>query len=248
MHSQYDNRQGDTAMNTQKRLKKIALLSSTLLLAASWGMLVKTGIAEAKPPRHAPAWGYRCQHNERDRHFDRSECKESKNQNRKNNDRYEDYDYRYKSEFNTGRLYAGITLPVEYSGSQRVIITRDENYPLTLRVSRNIKDEQNQVLIPRGSLVEGEFRPAGDGMRFVARRLILSNNKSYKINAESRVIDRDRNLRSIDLDNIRISDAARVLVGTVASNGRITKADSDLFVVYPGNDLDLTLKSDLRIR
>lgn len=227
-------------MNNHKRLKKFVPLYLALLLLSSFGLAIKAGIAEAKPPKHSSARGYRCQHHERDRKSNRSDCG-------RYDDRYKDYDHYDRSQYSRGRLYARSVLPVEYSGSQRIIIKRDENFPLTLRISRNLTDEQNRVLIPRDSVVEGEFRPARDGMRFVARRLILSNDKSYRLDAESRMIYRDRNLIFEDLDNVRVSDAAKILIDSITRNGRIRTDDSDLFVVYPGSSLDLTLKSDCEI-
>lgn len=52
-------------MNIKKHLKKFGTLSLTLLLSTSSGLAINTSSAEAKPPRNAPAWGYRCKQKQR---------------------------------------------------------------------------------------------------------------------------------------------------------------------------------------
>jgi hypothetical protein len=118
---------------------------------------------------------------------------------------------------------------------------------LTLRITRALRDNRNRVIIPSGSRVEGEFRPVRNGVQFVARRLVLRNGETYRIDATSRIIYGERDLDDKDLRNTRISDAARIIIGSVLGNGRITRDDSNLVTVYPDRDLDLTLSSDLQI-
>ncbi len=246
-------------MNIKKYLKKFGTFSLTLLLSTSSGLAINTSFVEAKPPSHAPAWGYRCKQEQRTERYNKDDCEGNRGQrgtdndryedrnDEERNDRYEDRDDRFESEVRSGRLTAGTVLPVAYSGSERIVLRRDERYPLTLTITRDLRDNRNRVLIPSGSRVEGEFRPVKDGVQFVARRLVLRNGETYRINATSRIIYSNRDLDD-DLRNTRISDAARVIIGSVLGNGRNTRDDSNLIVVYPNRDLDLTLRSDLQIR
>ena len=245
-------------MNIKKYLKKFGTFSLTLLLSTSSGLAINTSFVEAKPPSHAPAWGYRCKQEQRTERYNKDDCEGKRGQrgtddryedrnDEERNDRYEDRDDRFESEVRSGRLTAGTVLPVAYSGSERIVLRRDERYPLTLTITRDLRDNRNRVLIPSGSQVEGEFRPVKDGVQFVARRLVLRNGETYTINAISRIIYSARDLDD-DLRNTRISDTARVIIGSVLGNGRNTRDGSNLIVVYPNRDLDLTLRSDLQIR
>ena len=245
-------------MNIKKYLKKFGTFSLTLLLSTSSGLAINTSFVEAKPPSHAPAWGYRCKQEQRTERYNKDDCEGKRGQrgtddryedrnDEERNDRYEDRDDRFESEVRSGRLTAGTVLPVAYSGSERIVLRRDERYPLTLTITRDLRDNRNRVLIPSGSRVEGEFRPVKDGVQFVARRLVLRNGETYRINAISRIIYSARDLDD-DLRNTRISDTARVIIGSVLGNGRNTRDGSNLIVVYPNRYLDLTLRSDLQIR
>lgn len=240
-------------MSIKKHLKKFGTLSLTLLLSTSSGLAINTNFAEAKPPNHAPAWGYRCKQEQRTQRYNNDDCEGKRGQRDTHDDRYEDRDNkerddRFESEVRSGRLTAGTVLPVEYSGSERIVLRRDERYPLTLTITRDVRDNRNRVIIPSGSRVEGEFRPVRNGIQFVTRRLVLRNGKIYRINATSRIIYSDRNFDTENLRNSRISDAARIIISSVLGNGRSTSDNSNLIVVYPDRDLDLTLSSDLQIR
>lgn len=118
---------------------------------------------------------------------------------------------------------------------------------MTLKISRELRDKRNRVIIPSGSRVEGEFRPVRNGVQFIARRLVLRNGESYRVDATSKIIYSERELDD-DLRNTTVSDAARIIIGSVLGNGRSTRDDANLIVVYSDRDLDLTLSSDLQIR
>jgi hypothetical protein len=234
-------------MNTKKHLRKFGTLSLTLVLSTSSGLAINTSFAEAKPPSHAPAWGYRCKQEQRTDRYNKFDCEEKRGQRRRDDDRDEERNDRYESEVRRDRLTAGTVLPVEYSGSERIVLRRDERYPLTLTITRDLRDNRNSVIIPSGSRVEGEFRSVRNGVQFVARRLVLRNGETYRINATSRIIYSDRDFDDEDLRNTRISDAARIIIDSVLGNGRSTRGDSNLIVMYPDRDLDLTLNSDLQL-
>lgn len=231
-------------MNNTKYSKKCVPVSLVLLLCASSGIAINTGVAEAKPPQHAPAWGYRCKDDDRAARSSNVDCQKNRRQNDRNDDRYDDD--RYDDDRSSGTISDGTVLYVEYAGSRRITIPQDERYSLTLRVTRDIRDSDNRVLIPRGSKVDGEFRPSGQGVRFVANSLTLPNGTRYRIDATSRVINDNADLAS--LPSRTISDGARIVIGSVLGSDRDSRDNSDVIVLTRGRDLELILRSDLRVR
>jgi len=219
--------------------------------------------AEAKPPDWAPAWGYRCRENGKSNR--QADCKRDIRYER--DDRYDDDDDRYddKDRYSQRRvLEAGTYIETAYSGRDRIVLRRNEVLPLTLRVAEDVEDDDGRVLIRRGSRIEGELRPADGGVRFYARRLILTSGDRYSMNAQSNVIRSDRDFGDQDLGDTVVSRAARILVGSVLGSSsdlgdilgdvlegrtrRDSRLRSELVVVYPDRDLDLRLRSNLRIR
>lgn len=242
-------------MKSSKRW--VPLYLALLISGVGFGTMIQA--AEAKPPDWAPAWGYRCKENGKSNR--QADCKrDDRYQRNDRNDRDGDDD-RYSRR---GVLESGTQIETDYSGRDRIVLRRNEVLPLTLRVAEDVEDDDGRVLIRSGSRIEGELRPSDGGVRFYARRLILRNGGSYRINAQSNVIRNYRDFDDQDLDDTVVSRAARILVGSVlGSRGdlgdilgdvlegrtrRDSRLRSDLVVVYPDRDLDLRLRSDLRIR
>lgn len=254
--------------------KPFASLSLALLLTGlGLGSTIQS--AEARPPDWAPAWGYRCKENEkisRDKYQRKINCKRDDDDDRdrgRDHDRDDDdrrgRDHDRDDRFsNRGVLRSGTLIETNYSGRDRIVLRRNETLPLTLRVSRDIRDDRDRVVIRKGRRIEGELRPADGGVRFFARRLILTNGDDYRLDARSDVIRNYRDFRDDDLRDTVVSRAARILVGSILGDrgdlGNIlgdvlegrnqgdSRLRSDLVVVYPDRDLDLRLRSDLRIR
>lgn len=247
-------------MKSSKRWVPLSLA----LLISGMGFGTVIPAAEAKPPKWAPAWGYRCKENGKSNR--NVNCKRDARYER--NDRYErdDDDDRYDDDRYSGRgvLESGTYIETDYSGRDRIVLRRNEDLPLTLQVAEDVEDDDGRVLIRSGSRIEGELRPSDGGVRFYARRLILTNGDRYSINAQSNVIRNYRDFDDDDLGDTVVSRAARILVGSVfGSRGDLgdilgdvlegrnrgdSRLRSDLVVVYPDRDLDLRLRSDLRIR
>lgn len=231
-------------MSSQKYLIKFSPLFLTLLLTGlSLGTSVK--VAQAKPPEHAPAWGYRC------RQGDSRAC-ERLNQDRDDdeweNREWEDNDDREERNYRSfGRLEAGTIFDVEYRGRRSLIFRQDERYGLTLYLDENLRGNANRVLIPEGSKIEGEFRPAGEGVRFFARRVELPNGQRYRLEATSRVIYSDRRVTQRDSQDL-ITDAARVILEEILGNNRgDDDYDAELIVLNSGRNLELELQRDFRL-
>lgn len=182
--------------------------------------------------------------------FERLSDRTSYNYERDRDDRY-----------SYGTLPAGTRLSVEYQNSDRIVLRRNERLDLTLVVNRDVRDSRGTVVIPEGSRIEGELRPTGDGTQFVSDRLILTNGRRYEIDATSDIIKRNRNLETGRLGNTNVTEAARVVLGSITRGGNLNLGtvlgnvlagrlgqNTDIVVVYPDSDLDLTLRSDLSIR
>ncbi|HEY9693032.1 MAG TPA: hypothetical protein V6D15_12545 [Oculatellaceae cyanobacterium] len=196
-----------------KRLTSFLPLSlASILLCASTGLAISTSIAEAKPPSHAPAWGYRCKQNS-------NNCKKQRDRDNTRDDRDDDDENDDNSNYDRYTLPARTTLSSEYTGSRRITLRRNQTYPITLRIVSDIRNNQNQVLIPRNSTIEGEFRSTNRGFQFVARNLILSNGRRYQINATSGVLSYS------------------------TQNG----TNSDVVVINPRTRIQISLRSDLRL-
>jgi len=150
-----------------------------------------------------------------------------------------------RDQYYSGTVSAGTRISVEYPNSDQIILRRNERRDLTLTVARDIRESRGDIVIPEGSRIEGELRPADGGTRFVADRLVLRNGRDYDIDASSDIVTRNRSiLGSITRDG-------RIDVGTILGEvlgGRGERDRSEVVVVYPDTDLDLTLRNDLTIR
>lgn len=166
----------------------------------------------------------------------------------------------------------GTSIPVKYE-KDKILVTKDETVPLTLTVDRNITTNNGTVLIPAGSQVIGELRPATNGSQFVAKTLVM-NGQQMSINATSDVITKTETIRKgISVGNIvknaALGTAAAAAISAVTGDRAIAteelllgagsgalvtliqnflgKNSVDLVSITPGTDLDLKLDSPLVI-
>lgn len=164
---------------------------------------------------------------------------------------------------------AGTTIPIRYEKAERIVVTPEENTSVTLTVASNVRSEGGNVIIPAGSQIEGELRPAsGDGTQFVAKEVTLANSKqSFPIDATSEVVTRTETITKgsnpdflrgavvgagaaaiiseifggIDIEEVLGGAAVGVAAEALLNRGR---RDVEVVVVYPERDLDLTLQED----
>ncbi len=239
-----------------------SVLASVMLV--SMGLGVDAAQANSRRDQDLINWGrrqgYECQR-QRDGVFCRPYDKTQ------DDDRFESDRTWRSNRIRRGRVEEGTLIQTKSNRRGRIVLERNETLPLTLYVDRDIRDRNNRyVIIPRDSQIEGWLRPKNGGVRFEADDIILRNGRRYNIRAESDIIYPDRRADRSTSGNSRISDAARVILGSVLgrSNGRIGdvfgRSESDVFgssrtrarrnvvVVDPERDLDLQLTSDLRIR
>ncbi|MBP0031044.1 hypothetical protein [Roseofilum sp. Guam] len=167
----------------------------------------------------------------------------------------------------------GVILPMVYDRTETVVIAPDETFELVLTIPDNITSRQGQLLIPKGSQVRGALQPiAGNtvGTRFVAEELILVNGSRLPLDAVSRRFTETEQIgRSRATSVLRGAaigaGAATILAGITGDRAIATEeilggaglgaltgvflggGKSDVFVIDPNTDLDLRLRSDLRI-
>lgn len=122
-------------------------------------------------------------------------------------------------------LQARTDIPVVYDVAKKVIVSPLETAPLTVKVTEDIKDNQGNTVIPRGSSILGELQPQGGGTQFVAREVVIDGN-SYPLEASSEIITRTVSARDPNLlalaRNAVLGAGAAAGLSTVIGDGTIT--------------------------
>ncbi|MBL1209599.1 S-layer homology domain-containing protein [Geminocystis sp. GBBB08] len=171
------------------------------------------------------------------------------------------------------RLADGTMIPVTRE-EDSILLTKNETLPLTLTVKTNMLNN-GVVIIPRNSQIVGELRPSGNGTRFFAQTLTLTNGQTYNITASSQVItetttvSKGMNVGNL-LKNAALGTAAAAAISAVTGDKAIATEELligtgagilatlipqflglnkvDLLVVKPSTNLNLVLEEDLVIR
>ncbi len=148
----------------------------------------------------------------------------------------------------------------------------DETLPVTFNVRNNITTTTGQVLIPAGSQVKGNLRPAGDkATQFVAQEIVMPDGSTRSLKATSSVITTTETVRKgADLGrllkNTAIGTAAAAAISAVTGDRAIATEELligagggallslierflgrnsiDVLVVQPETNLNLTLTDD----
>lgn len=167
------------------------------------------------------------------------------------------------------RIPSGTSIPIRYDQAERILVTKDEIAPLTLIVAQSVATREGTVLIPSGSQVVGDLRPAEGGSQFVARELTLPSGQRYDINATSEVITKTERV-SKGANAGKIATGAAAGAGAAAAIQAVTgdrdvevlptvggatvnsllglflgRQSIDLVAIEPNTDLQLALGSDL---
>jgi hypothetical protein len=171
------------------------------------------------------------------------------------------------------RIPAGASLPLTYDKAEKIVIAPNETVPITLTIARNVRSSSGTLLIPAGSQVEGEFRPANDNnSQFVSRTLILTNGTRLPIDGRSDVLSRKETIRkgtnvTSVLKGAAIGAGASAIIEGITGNRRIATGSvligsglgalsglflgrnrAEVVVVQPRVDnLSLTLNSSLAL-
>jgi hypothetical protein len=170
---------------------------------------------------------------------------------------------------------AGTVIPVSYPEADKILVSRTDVVPLTLTVNRDIRDRDGNVIVPAGSEVVGKLAPVGWGVRFIAEEVRPGGDRSFPLDATSKVITRTETIRKgASTQDILTGTAAGagaatiiagltgdrrigvldVLAGAAAGTlagwglptaGVLGGGSQQLYSVDPDRDLDLTVESDL---
>lgn len=169
---------------------------------------------------------------------------------------------------NTAIIPAGTIIPVEYDQAEKIILAPDESLSLTLVVARDVIGDQGDVLIPAGTEVIGDLEPVAGGTRFTARRLVFRDGRRTPLDANSEIINRkatiDSNTNRAIFRGAVIGAAAATLISAITGDRAIAteevlrgagigalagiifkKSEAEVIIIYPDNDLDLSVRSDL---
>ncbi|MEH2221815.1 S-layer homology domain-containing protein [Nostoc sp.] len=165
----------------------------------------------------------------------------------------------------------GTAIPVKYDKAEKILVTKDETSPLTLTVSQNVVTQDGTVVIPAGSQVVGQLKPATGGSQFVAEKLVLTSGQEYQLNATSDVITKTETVKkgtslgSI-IKNTVLGAGAATAVSAVTGDRAIAteevlggagigalvglffgKSSVDLIAIDPNTDLQMTINQNLLV-
>jgi hypothetical protein len=166
----------------------------------------------------------------------------------------------------------GTRIPVRFDDAEKVIVLPDETVPLTLTVAKDITAPSGTILIPAGSQIMGELRPAEGGSQFIAQELRRRYERSVTLDARSQVVTRTEKIdKGISTSNIlkgaAIGAAAATAIAAITGDRAIATEEvlggaglgavgglllgrkkETVIVIYPNTDLELTLRSELALR
>lgn len=170
-----------------------------------------------------------------------------------------------------GDVFSGTRIRVEEQDGKKIVIGPDENLAATLVTVEPVRSDRGTILIPRGTQIEGEFRPARDreGTQFFARRIIFRDGAERNLDASSNVINTRKRIRKgVNIDPIWqgaiVGGGASAIISSIVSDVGIFKVlggagagalagwllagrkKTEVIVVDPAvESLELTLDSDL---
>ncbi|WP_373478540.1 hypothetical protein [Geminocystis sp.] len=168
-------------------------------------------------------------------------------------------------------LNSGTVIATTLPSANKILVTKEETMALALVVKNDVRDNSNQIIIPAGSQIIGEIRPAGQGSRFFAKTLILRNGNEYPLNATSRIVTRTETIsdgKNTDAiwQGALAGAAAGTLLGGITGDKAIATEEvlggagfgalaglllggnrnKELISINPEQDLQLTLTSNFR--
>jgi hypothetical protein len=169
---------------------------------------------------------------------------------------------------------AGTSITVNYD-KEKILLMPNETVPLTLTVANNVIGRDGKILIPQGSEIKGELKPAYRGTQFVAKELKVYRTgqwKSYSINANSNVVTRTEevkkgaNTRTILTGTAVGAGAAAAIAALTGDRALATeeilggaglgtlagfflnRKKVTMTAVYPDQDLTVKMRSELALR
>ncbi len=165
----------------------------------------------------------------------------------------------------------GTIVPVKYEKAEKILVTKDEIAPLTLITSQSIITQNGTVIIPAGTQVVGQLKPAQGGSQFVAQKFVLTSGQEYQISATSNIITKTETIKkgisttAIIKDTVLGAAAAAAIAAVTGDKAIATeevlggagiggliglflgKKSVDLIAIEPNTNLQLTINQDLPV-
>jgi hypothetical protein len=167
----------------------------------------------------------------------------------------------------------GTRIRVEEQDGKKIVIGPEETFAATLVTIEEVRSDRGTILIPRGTKIEGEFQPARDeeGTQFIARRIIFRDGTERDLEASSNVINTRKKIsKGVNIDPIwqgaLVGGGASAIISSIVSDVGIFKVlggagagalagwliagrkKTEVIVIDPSEELELTLDSDLILR
>ncbi len=165
---------------------------------------------------------------------------------------------------------AGTRIPLMQPNGKRIIVTPDEAVKVTLETTQDVRSSIDNSRIPRGTRIQGEFRPTGNGTAFYAQRIELSSG-DRSIDGRTNVINNRRTVKKGNSDRIwqgaLVGGGAATVISALVTRPGIFKTlagagagaaagwllgrngkSSEVIVIEPEADLlELRLANDLSV-
>lgn len=166
---------------------------------------------------------------------------------------------------------AGTRLPVRYEGANKIVVLPTETTPLTLQTVRNVRSTSGALLIPAGSKVQGNLKPASGGSQFIADTLVWPDGTIRPLSASSNVVTTTQEIQpGVDTGSVlkgaAIGAGAAAVISLITGRKRLTlgkilagagvgsvaglllgKKRADVIVIDANKDLTLTLDAPLAL-
>lgn len=167
---------------------------------------------------------------------------------------------------------SGTTFPTQAADpeTEKILLAKNETeeMPFTLVLAANVRDRGDRILIPQGTVIEGEIEVLEDeGVRFVAKEIVVGHHRLV-LEGESQLVTKtERVRRGADGDSIiqgaaigaaaasviSVLTGSRISVGSIlggaAAGGLggllLGRRSVDLYTVDPNADFDITLSNSL---
>jgi len=164
------------------------------------------------------------------------------------------------------QLRAGEVLGASYSSSEPLYLGVNETRAVSFVLTDPLRDRNNMIVVPAGSVVEGQFQPAPGGSQFVSRSVVV-NGRSFPLYAQSSVIRSQKDPRQTTgeaiLGHSLIGAGVGVLLGGLTGDRVIATEEvlgaaalgavignvsaAEMVVVQPNQPLNLTVTQDLQL-
>ncbi|MEN9205280.1 MAG: hypothetical protein Q6J68_03530 [Thermostichales cyanobacterium SZTDM-1c_bins_54] len=164
------------------------------------------------------------------------------------------------------QLRAGEVIGAALVSQETLYLGVNETRSVSFVLSEPLRDRNGLVVVPQGSVIEGQFQPAPGGSRFVSRSVVV-NGRSFPLYAQSEVIRSQKDPRQTSgeaiLSHALMGAGVGLLLGGITGDrviateevlgaaalgavvGNVTAAE--MVVVQPNQPMNLTITQDVQL-